>query len=123
MFFTHWIIGPQFLGMIFLLAGLIQRWYPPKKINALYGYRTESSMKDQQSWDEANRYSTALMIRYAWIMIIAGAIITLALAQLTISEDAYILSKVGLMIGGAVVMVVFLIRSTEKHLKNFSNKP
>ena len=44
-------------GLIFLLAGYIQHRFPPKKINHLYGYRTSTSMKSQESWDFAQQYS------------------------------------------------------------------
>lgn len=31
--------------------------YPPKSINQLYGYRTKASMKNQDSWDFAQKRS------------------------------------------------------------------
>jgi uncharacterized membrane protein len=120
----HWIIGPQLLGVIFLIAGYIQKWYPPKTINGLYGYRTDSSMKNQQTWDEANRYSTRIMIRYAWIMLTVGIAITLPMEFIRVKEDVFTLIKVSLMIAGSLIMVVVLISSTEKHLREtFDDKP
>ena len=49
-------------GLIFLLAGYIQQRFPPKKINHLYGYRTATSMKSQESWDFAQQYSAKKMM-------------------------------------------------------------
>jgi uncharacterized membrane protein len=118
----HWIIGPQLLGVIFLTAAYIQRWYPPKKINALYGYRTPASMKNQQTWDEANRYSTMLMIRYALIMLAVGLLITALVEDMRMDKDAFMLIKVGLMIASAIGMAVLLIINTEKHLHNTFDK-
>jgi uncharacterized membrane protein len=118
----HWIIGPQLLGVIFLTAAYIQKWYPPKKINALYGYRTPASMKNQQTWDEANRYSTKLMIRYALIMLAIGLLITALVENMRMDKDAFMLIKVGLMIASAIGMAVLLIINTEKHLHNTFDK-
>jgi len=118
----HWIIGPQLLGVIFLTAAYIQKWYPPKKINALYGYRTPASMKNQQTWDEANRYSTRLMIRYALIMLAVGLLITALVEDMRMDKDAFMLIKVGLMIASAIGMAVLLIINTEKHLHNTFDK-
>lgn len=33
-------------GPLFMIAGLVLLKFPPKKINSLYGYRTNSSMKN-----------------------------------------------------------------------------
>lgn len=44
-------------GIISILAGIILLKKPPKRINFLYGYRTNKSMRNQQSWDFAQMYS------------------------------------------------------------------
>lgn len=124
MFFVNWIIGPQLLGFIFLAGGYIQKYYPPKKINALYGYRTTASMLNQQNWDEANRFSTGLMIKYAWILLACGIIITFVLMQFNMAENAFVLANIGLMLTGAVIILVMMIRRTERHLKTLTpNNP
>ena len=50
------------VGILFILAGAILYVFPPKKINGLYGYRTGSSMKNQQKWDFAQKYSSKIMM-------------------------------------------------------------
>ncbi len=53
---------PLFLcGLVFIAVGLLMRYFPPKKINSLYGYRTPSSMKSQEHWDFSQLYSAKLM--------------------------------------------------------------
>lgn len=44
-------------GLCFLITGFVMSKYPPKKINSLYGYRTSASMKNQETWDFAQRKS------------------------------------------------------------------
>jgi uncharacterized membrane protein len=118
MIFANWIVGPHLIGVIFLLAGLIQKRFPPKEINSLYGYRTTLSMKNQQNWDEGNRYSTALIIKCGWVLVITGIIITALFMLIPISPEARTLTKIILMLVGAFATVIVLFRSTEKHLKN-----
>ena len=45
-------------GIIFYLAGFIQAKWPPKKINHFYGYRTSTSMRNQEIWEFAQQYSS-----------------------------------------------------------------
>lgn len=117
MIFANWIVGPHLIGVIFILAGLIQKRYPPKQINSLYGYRTTRSMKDQQNWDEGNRYSTKLMMKCGVVLVIAGIILTVGMMLLPISPEWRTGVKVVIMLLCAFGTVVILFRSTEKHLK------
>ena len=50
------------LPLPLLIISAVFRIFPPKKINRFYGYRTKSSMKNQDAWDEANRFSANLML-------------------------------------------------------------
>lgn len=55
-------------GAIFILAGGVQYKYPPKSINALYGYRTARSMRDLTTWKFAQQYSAIKMMQVgAWL--------------------------------------------------------
>lgn len=50
-------------GVVFVLMGMIMYFFPPKKINGWYGYRTGKSMENQEIWDYAQKYGAkALMI-------------------------------------------------------------
>ena len=57
------------VGTIYVIAAVITHQFPPKKINHLYGYRTVSSMKTQDRWDFAQRFSTFQMIKAGIMMI------------------------------------------------------
>ena len=50
-----------FNGLIFYILGWIQALFPPKKINALYGYRTKKSMRNIATWKFAQLYSSKKM--------------------------------------------------------------
>lgn len=60
---------PFVTGALFVIVALITLLFPPKKINYLYGYRTIASMKNQQTWDFAQRYSGLKMIQIGFILI------------------------------------------------------
>lgn len=49
-------------GPLILVISLITKYYPPKKINNLYGYRTKRSMMNMDTWIFANTYSTNILI-------------------------------------------------------------
>lgn len=57
------------IDLLFLLAGVIFRILPPKKINSYFGFRTTSSMSTQINWDLAHSYSGKLLILTSLISI------------------------------------------------------
>lgn len=44
------------LPLLLIIFGNLFLFKPPKKINSLYGYRTELSMKNQETWYFAHHY-------------------------------------------------------------------
>ncbi len=57
-------------GVLFIVAGLILLKFPPKSINELYGYRTSGSMKNQERWDFAQKYSAKEMIKFGGVLLL-----------------------------------------------------
>lgn len=60
------------LGVIFFIVGLIFKFLPPKRINIIYGWRTNFAMKNQETWDEAQRYGANLMIIIGIASVLVG---------------------------------------------------
>ena len=106
---------PSSSGIIFMLAGFLMLKFPPKKINGLYGYRTLSSMKNQERWDFSQKYSSIEMIKL-------GALLTLSsIFGLIFNLDG----KIGMFLGLTlmILMVVFLLIRVERAIKNkFTNE-
>ncbi len=98
-----------FLGPVFLVIAFLFRHYPPKHINALYGYRTGSSMKSQERWDFANQRSSELMLRLAFLLLLVQAG-TLYFFE---SEISLLFASLVLLLG-----ITGIVISTEKELKN-----
>ncbi len=115
--FISYIAGPQLIGIIFYLIGVIMQRFPPKKIVALYGYRTNASMKNQQTWDEANRFSARWMASYGISIFVFGIILTLIVNTfVTPAKTQSLILGIALFISGIVSALLILI-VTEKHLK------
>lgn len=96
-------------GSVFIMAGALLRFFPPKKVNSLYGYRTTTSMRNAETWQLANRFAGRLMMQTGLLLAAVGALtFVLPVSPVT-----------GLAAGiGMVVLTVFLqFHFTEKHLK------
>ena len=64
------LTGHIILAVTYLGIALIFRVKQPQNINYLYGYRTSFSMKNAETWREANIYSSNLMFKSAIVFII-----------------------------------------------------
>ena len=96
-------------GLIFLLTGYIQHRFPPKKINHLYGYRTSTSMKSQESWDFAQQYSAKKMMQM-------GTYIT-ALGLLSWIIDLQLPWSVGIALTIVTIGPLLMLFKVESELK------
>lgn len=120
---SNLIAGPQFIGLIFFIAGSLMRMFPPKYINGMYGYRTNSSMKNQETWDEANRFSARYAQRCGILLIIIGIISLIILNNWPVPINVLKWLKPLLTLVPLILAAIFVIIATEKHLKKvFKNK-
>jgi uncharacterized membrane protein len=53
-------------GLLFFFS-VIFYFYPPKKINVFYGYRTNKSMKNEKIWHFSNTFFNKTLLKYAAI--------------------------------------------------------
>lgn len=97
-------------GIIYLIAGLIQLKYPPKKINSLYGYRTKLSMKSKEAWDFAQKYSANKFAQVGLAMLTIG-IVSIFLPSDTGEFQAWISVLLVILFSGIIIYL------TEKKLK------
>lgn len=76
--FWFWMTATSMLVPGILIGvGAWMQSHPPKEINWVMGYRSTRSMKTQESWDFANRYSGMLMIRAGWITLAVSLVVML----------------------------------------------
>jgi len=96
------------LGSIFLILGIVFKMFPPKKINSMLGYRTGTSVRNQDTWDEANMYS-------AWLLIITGA--SSVLIGLICHFIFNVLTGYLITAGMSIIILLTGVFLTEAHLK------
>jgi hypothetical protein len=120
--YLAYLAGPQLIGILFVILGLIQKILPPKTINNWYGYRTTLARSSQEMWDEGNKYSADFMIRAGSLVFFAGLMIKSVM--LLLRADADMQKAVGylIMFGGAIGIGVLMTVVTEKHLRVFRPK-
>ena len=62
-----------FMGLMFpitmLVFGMVFMRSAPKEINYVFGYRTDRSMKNEDTWEFAHKYIGKLWYRLGWILI------------------------------------------------------
>jgi uncharacterized membrane protein len=104
---------PLLCGAIFIIAGGIMYYFPPKKINYLYGYRTTSSMLSQERWDFAQKFSSLQMIRGGVFLVVISFFGLL----IPINEDAKFI--IGIIL--AILPCIYIFRTTEKEIKRRFN--
>ncbi len=107
--FSHLLIGP-----LMLVISLIFLYFPPKKINLIYGYRTTLSMKNQDTWKEANKRSIHMML------LVSALTCTLQLIGIVfnINQETTILYSIGFIVASLIIGVIVI----EKKLKAIFDK-
>ena len=103
------LIGVLSPSLIVILAGLIWQQFPPKKINYLYGYRTQRSMKNQQTWDYANRIGPVMFIKTGSYLLL----ISVLAYWLSEPTEAILISGLTLVVG-LIAGVIACERKLEK---------
>ncbi len=96
------------VGGVFIITSILTKIFPPKKINALYGYRTPTSMKIQKAWDFAQKYSSNKMILGGFFLILISCI------KLLIGNKNELLINLFFVFS----VIIYMIFTTEKAIKN-----
>ncbi|MCK0205205.1 SdpI family protein [Ornithobacterium rhinotracheale] len=101
------------IDLAIFLPFIFMYFFPPKELNAIYGYRTKRSSKDQKSWDFAQKYSAK---RFIYILIfIAFSQVMMILSGVDINQDASFI--IGVTLSIFIIGAVACVISTEIALK------
>ncbi|MDD4095754.1 MAG: SdpI family protein [Oscillospiraceae bacterium] len=100
------------VGPVIILISLIFKFFPPKKINWFYGWRSRFSMMNQGVWEEAQRYGAHLLILGGCALLIIGLVDTFLLQSN--SEWVSVISL-------AIILVAIFVVG-ESHLKALFEK-
>ena len=97
--FLHILIGP-----LLLLISLIFFYFPTKKFNPIYGHRTSMSIKNQDTWNEANKRSSFMMLLVSaltCILQLIGIVFNINTDSTILYASVFLVA--GLVIGGIVI--------------------
>lgn len=100
------------VGILFFVIALLYFLFPPKKVNALYGYRTSHSMKNEDIFQAANKKSASLFLYLGSILLLIGLV-----SYLT-EGSAFLPIQTGILLGG----LAWVIWRTEVYLHNHFDK-
>jgi|SRR5690606_17855597 len=104
--FTQFFGFSFFFGIIIFAVGVVLFYFPPKKINGLYGYRTPASMQSPETWKFAQRYSAIRAM-------IAGAlamVLSLLIHMMELNDDLDLAGEIAVIL----FTVLYLIIGTER---------
>ena len=112
--FDNCLLMNLLIGLIFFVTGLITHFFPPKKINQLYGYRTPRSMKNQHNWDVAQRFSTKKMIQ--------GSLVLILISFFKIFFNPTETTEVWIGVVSTIGVVTYVLFTTEAKIKKTETK-
>ena len=118
-FWIYMFIMDLLIPIIMILFGRAFLKKAPKEINYIFGYRTNMSMKNKDTWDFAHKYFGKRWFRLGWLLI-----------PISVIPMLFVIGKGEDIIGivGMVVMVIDLILliapifPTERALKKIFDK-
>ena len=104
-------------GIVFLIVAAFMYKFPPKRINPLYGYRTVKAMRNQDTWDFAQKYSSLRMLEVGAVFTILAAISVFVIPKGDESRSLIFLSFM-ILAGGIIYMFVRTQRASDKNTKD-----
>lgn len=104
-FWSFMLLCDLLIPAVMIVAGWMMWKRCPQKINRIYGYRTERSMKNADTWRFAHDLCGRLWWKIGWVVLIPSAVLHLLLIRS--SEGDIALASMLL----CVVQVVVLIAS------------
>ena len=96
-----------YCAFMLLFVWLLKK-FPPKKINHLYGYRTQRSMKNQASWEAANTYSSLVFFKVSLYSFFIPVVLYFLFPQLNVL----------ITIITNTLLLLYVLYATEKYLKS-----
>jgi len=102
------------MPLVMLIFGIVFLKKPPQRVNGIYGFRTEQSMKNKDTWDFAHRH-------FGRVWLIAGAV-TLPLTVIAMlffagkAEDTVAYGSL-IVVGVQMAVLIGTIFPTQRALK------
>lgn len=105
------ILIPLIVSPVFILAGCILWIKPPRKINTLYGYRTKSTMENQERWDYAQPMAGRELVKFGLAYF---STLLLGFIFENVNESLGVVIAISLLLIGVVMLFIRLERKMKK---------
>jgi hypothetical protein len=96
-------------GFMFMIGAGVLYFFPPKRINSWFAYRTAAAIKTQERWDFAQKFAAVQIIRASVVMII------LSLAGYLFPHSGF------LHVFGSIALITawerYIVKTTDMELK------
>lgn len=102
---------------IVFIVSLLFYLFPPKEMNAAFGYRTWRSKRSQQHWQVANRTASKVFFAFASLALLTG------LALLLIDRKDLELIPTAIIFLGLLITLIITERKLAKIKKGKTGKP
>ena len=110
------VISCLLIPVIMIISGYLMKAKTPKKINGIYGYRTERSMKNKETWNFANKLCGDIWLKVGLIMLIISAVIT-AIISINKDENAFAVASIVILLVQTIILIATIV-PVEKALRN-----
>ncbi len=91
-----------FFPTVAFIAGIILLIKPPKDINSIYGFRTKTSSKSQQTWVYCNKLCAKILIVVGFVSV------TAVFATCKIVEEFFGIFSVGEIVNILAICIILL---------------
>lgn len=87
---------------VVLIAGIVLFIRPAKEINSVYGFRTKTASKNQQTWEYCNKLCAKILVAEGFISVIAIC------ATCKITEKIFGIFSVGEIVNILAICIILL---------------
>ncbi|WP_340067170.1 SdpI family protein [Ascidiimonas aurantiaca] len=107
---------------LILLFPLLLYYFPPKEINALYGYRTKRSSKNETNWRFAQRHFARNWIKIPFIVFLTQLVLILSGVSIDVNSSVLPLVSLSEFVLGSFVCA-YTTENALKRLEKENNTP
>ena len=101
-----------FIGMMAIVFGLIFKVFGTGERDYMFGYKTKLSMRNQDTWNEAQKYSANSFIILGFIYIALGFILSKLIGDVSVSFQLHL----------CIIALAIILIFDEIHMRIVFNK-
>lgn len=118
-FWIFMLLTALLVPLTMIVFGRIFSRKAPRNINMLFGYRTERSMKNEETWNFAHTYFGRIWYRLGWILLPVSVLVML----LVVGKDKDTIGYTGMVLEFMQILALLIpICFTEAALKKHFDK-